>query len=217
MKEVQSALPQFTLKGRLLILLPVGYLLRGICFDSSAFSKTAFYPTVFIQPLYIGDDHIVLSFDGRLRDQAGREGWELNVMERQSILNELVTAIKDQAFPFLNSICDPRALASICESKPGHFRWFRSGCDEIHQMETAAYSWLLAGETEKSIHCLERAQRTIDGRNDQREWVVAVKNRIHRMQKLLHVGDVEEACQVLREATRASALALGVSEYLQLG
>src|SRR5690349_12611073 len=95
-----KAFPGFVRKGRMLILPPVRHLLRAVIFDSSGFSKSAFYPTAFVQPLYQGKDYFFLTFGGRLRS---RENvlWDLAKTDPATLWDALTTAIGQQALPFL--------------------------------------------------------------------------------------------------------------------
>src|SRR4051812_10855940 len=61
----------FQRAGTLLFRSPVGHLLHGIEFDSSAFTKTTLYVTAFLQPLYLPVDYVFFTYGGRLRTRDG--------------------------------------------------------------------------------------------------------------------------------------------------
>src|ERR1022692_1005569 len=89
-------LPGFAIKGWLMLLHPLGSLLRGICFERSGFDKHAFYPNVFVMPLCVPTPHVTLNFGFRLRDQRGMDGWDI---ETPGVAGELLASIKAEAVP----------------------------------------------------------------------------------------------------------------------
>src|SRR5207249_2828862 len=65
-KSLMLDLPGFTFKGRLMFIKPVKQVLRGICFEPSAFDKRAFYVNVFALPLCVPTRHLYFNFGKRV-------------------------------------------------------------------------------------------------------------------------------------------------------
>jgi len=212
-KEVQRLLPQFQAKGRLLFLTPVDYLLRGVLLDASDISKNLFYPTAFVQPLYGGSDYIFFTFGGRLRDSRNRTKWDIGDEEWSVMAGQLAAAIKEQALTLFEHISTPLDLALACDSSEAfapHFHWV---CDDIHVMETAAQSWLLAGNTRKSLECSQKIQHVIASSSDRRDWVLALNGRAQRLEELLSSEKEDFVRRELNIAAKHSAETLGLSRW----
>ena len=67
LSQVAQAIPEKSLqvKGSLLFRAPIRDLLCGLWLDSSGFSADAFYPTVFVQPMFEKSSYLVLSLGDR--------------------------------------------------------------------------------------------------------------------------------------------------------
>jgi hypothetical protein len=90
-----TAFPVLVRRNKLLHLPVQEGLLRGIFFDSSAFSKSTFYVHVFVMPLYVPSEHLNLSFGSRL---AGN--WDIDATDTLATLKH---GVENEAMPFLLS------------------------------------------------------------------------------------------------------------------
>jgi len=88
-------LTDYGLKDRLLVRVPTGDVLCGVLFDSSAFSKEAFYIHIFVQPLYVPAEYLVLTFGERVPGV-----WEHKASNVDILAPRVLKAIQDQARPF---------------------------------------------------------------------------------------------------------------------
>jgi hypothetical protein len=110
--------PQFAVAGPLVYEKPPVHILRGLCFESSGFSKTDFYVWVFAMPLYIPTDHISFTLGERLTNR-GNQGWKLGT---ETLSMDLARAFREQALPWLsnrNDLSDcVRALSLLANNDP---------------------------------------------------------------------------------------------------
>ncbi len=205
-RTVVCRLPQFVAKGRMIYLLPVGTLLRGVVFDSSAFSATDFDPTVFVQPLYLPKTYISYTFGGRLRAADGRA---FDLGENERIMDDVLSAITGQALPFLNRIQTPTELAVACDEPRRFSEQFTWREDDINVLEVAAYSWLLANQDCKARHKLDQIDMRVRLGNDDRDWILELGERARRMSRLIRLDRIAAIAQ-LTEWSSSSARSLGL-------
>lgn len=97
-------LPGYTAKGFLVFHSPVDDFLRGICFQSSSYSKTGFDVQLFLQIMMVPRDDVVFSVGFRLLNREGLDFWESSDPDLAKKLSECV--IRDGR-PFLDSLTTP--------------------------------------------------------------------------------------------------------------
>ncbi len=207
---MQKRFPAFRRKGRFLLLGEIEYLVRGLVFDASAFSKTDFYPTVFVQALYKPEDGFIFTFGGRLR-APGQLVWDTAQDPPDLLLEGMTEAINEQVMPFLDRFHQPIDLALACEAPPDErFTW---PTDDIHVLETGAYSWLLAGNARKSLERLERILRQLQHDPDDRDWVQELGGRAAMFLDWLRRGDESSARRQLLQWADETAKALHLEQF----
>ncbi len=99
---IDQQFPEYRLKNRLLVRLPVGSILGGVLFEPSAFAKEPFYINIFVQPLYIPSEHLVLSFGERVLGK-----WDYDLSRVQELAGRVSQVIRDQASPFHETFGTP--------------------------------------------------------------------------------------------------------------
>jgi hypothetical protein len=92
-------LPGFVMNRRLMLMTPVGQILRGVSFEPSGFGKKPFYVSVFVMPLCVPAEYLHLTVGKRVRHQNGVDGWNA---DEPNLLAELSASLKFQAIPFLS-------------------------------------------------------------------------------------------------------------------
>ncbi len=188
---------------------PVGFLLRGVCRESSGFSRTMFDLAAFVQPLWMRREYIVLSYGGRLRDAKGRWGFEVGRDSAASIGD----AIAIQAMPFLESIKTPLAFAEATlddQKKPSDpFRW---SSNNPLALEAAAYGFLLAGDFARSIDCFDRLLPLIA--DDSSEEIQQMRSRSVADRARIIRGDYGGVVEELKNNRLYTANALGIDKFL---
>lgn len=104
-EHLLSDLPGFAVTRGIIHKTPVGGLLRGFWFDSSAFDKYLAYLYVFVQPLYVPSNCLFLNFGRRLGYPFGfllsNEGWKLDPDTWESSAPLLLKTMVRHGLPFL--------------------------------------------------------------------------------------------------------------------
>jgi hypothetical protein len=81
-------------------------LLKGVQLNSSGFSAEAFEPIVFVLPVYVPEDFLVLSYGQTLRSPEKRDWWNYDAGAADRIGLELATAINKGEKDFLSKFND---------------------------------------------------------------------------------------------------------------
>ena len=150
--ELLSYLPGFSYvtEARALCLTPVGNLFRGVIFESSAFSKEVFYPTVFVQPLYVRSRYFVLTVGARLRGQ-----WEYMPGQEPAMaqsLSEAMTCLK--VFRLLEDLSSPEKLVTTLHK-------YYSNPKDPYLKQMVAYSWAVCGDFSRALRELDNCIATL--------------------------------------------------------
>ena len=144
-------LPGFAAKAPLMFLCPVGHILRGFCFDSSRFGKSAFHLQAFFMPLSVPYKHIHFTFGERI----GRRPWSIDDPNLEIALAKEA----QERVPFLAGLHTAKDIARALGplTKPN-----ASGYVNPHCLEALAYSLVRAGDTRGAFRVLAQLQQTID-------------------------------------------------------
>jgi len=101
-KVLLPHLPGFvTNKQHEIFVCPIGNILRGFLFDSSAYSREDFYFTWFVMPICRPIEYITLSYGERLNVPGGHSGWRTDMPD---LPDRLLEAMRPKALPLLHSI-----------------------------------------------------------------------------------------------------------------
>lgn len=182
----------YTVKGDMLYAVPVKHVLKGIVLDRST-GVGSFYAHVFVQPLYVPTNHLVLSLGWRLG--GGSRVWCIDSLEERP---QLLRTIKAEGIPFLNKIQGPEDViwAAASVNKPG----------DMFIMKALAYSFARIGDVESAIKQLEELIRFI-GTDLKYDWQKDTYAKASLMKKLL-LENLQKAQQLLDEWERFTARAL---------
>jgi hypothetical protein len=149
-KKLLPHLPGFAIAGRLLIISPIGHLLRGISFESSAFDKMSFYVNTFVLPLCVPTEHLYLNFGSRVRHEGGGDRWNI---EMPDLAEKLRDALKREALPFLQPI---KSLDNFVDvAKAFSFK-------NPHTVQAIAYALARVGNTQGALSALNKLSEQID-------------------------------------------------------
>jgi hypothetical protein len=146
----------FTARRSLVFKVTAGNVLHGITTDSSAFT-TDFYVWVFVQPLYVPSEYIVLNFGDRVGGGARR--WSRDEMQGGSLTEAVVSA----APALFTRIGEPAGLARAAEQTERNSR----------HAEVAGRSWFAVGDNARAV----RALRVAAGTTDPRDWAQELGRR----------------------------------------
>ncbi len=95
----------FILKGDILYNRDIDNLLVGFCFEKSGFQKEGVYILPFVQPLYILDEDVNLTFGTRIKSRRNVDLWHLkNNIDIDKTLSELKPLMKKELKNFLLKI-----------------------------------------------------------------------------------------------------------------
>ncbi len=197
------SLPGCRAKGKLLVYLPLGHVLRAIAFESSAFSATPFYVNVFVQPLYVPIQYLTLTLGVRLRGL-----WEWEEGREQDLAHRLAQAIQREGMPLLNACGTPEKLA-------GNASKFVSTRNP-HIQEAIAYSLAFIGSSARGIEALDRLTSELHaefGLAPTTEWVQEMLHRTEQVRERLK-SSITEARQLLTEWESSTIKNLGLEEFI---
>lgn len=100
-----SDLPGFVFTRGIIHRTPIGGLLRGFWFDSSAFDKYTAYVYVFVQPLYVPSESLFFTFGRTLGYPFGfmlsNDGWDLDPEKWESSAPLLLKTMVRHGLPFI--------------------------------------------------------------------------------------------------------------------
>lgn len=186
-KDLQKFVEQYLLPSlsgfgygkRVIYAIPVESVLCGLVFDSSAFSAQTFYPHAFVQPLYVPNEHLVLSFGHRFSGV-----WKFAVGREQDLADRLIQNIRKQFTPLVVSLRTPELFAKNASK----FSWFNKS--NPHLAQAMAYSLAFTGELKAAAKWLRVVEETIQKSKTKQEWEVALAGECLRFQDLL-LGDPE--------------------------
>jgi hypothetical protein len=191
------ALPGFEARKKLVFKPPAKWLLRGFAYETSGSTGRDFYVWVFVQPLYVPVDHLVLSFGKRLGGTS--RFWSLDEASEEDLMTDVAAAARREGLPFLEQVKEPAQLAELA-------------MDRLHPAdpnrdEVVAYSRILDGDAEKARPVV--AGLVDRARPDEPDWVGEVRARARKMQELLDRGG-NAPMEQLRAWRDQTATALGL-------
>ena len=138
-KQVVEALPSLGFHKNLLFAKPLGGVLRGICFNPSAYNKHDFDVSAFVMPFCFPTTHYLMNFG---KDVYGRGiAWSMLLPD---LAPRLIAAIREQAMPFLETASTPRDLALALQR-------FKGCQSQMFQ----AYALARIGENREAITMIE--------------------------------------------------------------
>ena len=129
---------------------PVEPLLHGILFDSSGFSKTAFYINVFVMPLFVPSQHLTLSYGNRLDSPTKPYGWD---SRRPNLIRDLRDTIRSEAMPFLTAMRAPGGFINYLRNHR---------VEDIRSLEALGYALARSGLVKESIQALSKIEGHVD-------------------------------------------------------
>ena len=181
----------FQLCGRMLLVTPIGRVLRGIFIEDSS-DPHRVYLWAFVQPLFLPSTTVVLSLGQRLGGAA--HTWAVADVEGAA------SALMEGGIQFFGPITSPAALAgwSLLEDR-----------SDEYARETKAYALVAAGryrEGSQALHAFAASLPTAGPR-----WMSEMKRRAEELARDAET-DCEAAQQRLREWESETRSALRLSE-----
>lgn len=171
--HVLSRLPGMVMSRSVLHLPDTAWLLRGIAMVPAP-SRDSFWLWVFVQPLYVPADRLVLRHGHLLARMSDRNltGWPSSLTQELGI--EIAMSVRAQALPLLNAVQEPSDLLTVMRSQ-------REGVPDPAHLEAAVYSAVLTGDT-SAVRLLGQQMRELSSNGH-------VGGAEHRMRKVLAAYD----------------------------
>jgi hypothetical protein len=186
-RYVEPIIPGFVAHRSLVLRQPLGDVLAGLAFDSSAFSATAFDVSAFVQPLYLPAEYVILSF-GHHQFAFG----DLEKAPEEEVYASLTDAIRKYAVPIFDRVQTPLDLAYVAPTL-----WYRDGRDT---QEVVGLSFAAAGELDRARDVLSQlAARERDEPDERRPDLSAAR-----------LARVEEVVAALADGQKATATLLAL-------
>lgn len=129
---------------------PVRRVFRGMIFDSSGFSATAFYPQVFTQPLYVPCDGFTLTFGKRLLGN-----WEYEPGQEESLAGRLLESMeREGAFKLLEDLSSPDKMAV-------NLIKYHSNPNDPYLQQAIGYSFAVCAQFNEALLWLDKCRATL--------------------------------------------------------
>lgn len=190
-KTLRGVVPGLVEKGRMLLFTPRGRILRGFYLEDAS-ATDACYLWVFVQPLYVPADSVVLNLGKRLG--GGARTWKSRGED-----DALIAAAKNEGLSFVAGLASARDLAD--------WEALRGQTDPYAQ-ETLACSLIAAGRFADGIRALERLEQAMAGGAF---WMQEVGARAAQLRRLVE-ADPARAIEQLARWEMETATHLGVQD-----
>ncbi len=190
-RQLTSEIPGATVHGDMIVVMPVGDVLRGLCFEGSSFDAKSFYIWVFCHPLYIPTDCICFTFGDRLRGSISGERWDA---DSEGLLEELATTIRHQAVPFLSGFDTQQGVVEAARAAAGKHK-------TVRLYETLSYVLAAAKQVEEAVGAIDVLSGLLD---TDIAWQEELGARVTLLREALLKSD-EDACELL-EAWKAETI-----------
>ena len=195
-KVLLADLPHFVIKGALLFRRPIKEILCGIAFDRSG-DKASFYVWYFATPACVPSKFLYFNYGRRLIVSPGRDRWEATMPD---LNQELVSAIKSQAIPFLER------HGTLDE----FIAFARLSTEDANAQVALAYSLARAGQHFEAVAVIDHL-KSFAGATD-RQWVRDLVEQALGLRTLL-ANEPARALQQLKEWEGETLHNLGLSAY----
>jgi hypothetical protein len=174
-KLINEHFPDYRLKNNLLVRTPIGCILCGILFESSAFSKESFYLNAFVQPLYVPAEHLVLTFGMRIPGQ-----WEYDQVELNALARRVSQALRQVALRFHQ---DFGSLELFYRNAARKF-----SLKNIHLHQSLAFTAIHLGKIVEAQDHFKKLESLVDSADQSVQWIGAVLNETHTMLEQAKLG-----------------------------
>ncbi len=168
-------------------------LLRGICFNSSAFSGDQFEIRVFVQPLYVPSDFIILTF-GEVLKNNNIQWWHFDENNKENIGKDIASKINLAYDQFLSNISDATSF----------YNWYKKDrTKSVNHFAAVAYSSCYANLPnclEILLECLSFISKSEDFK---KKWCIDLYRQSNELvQYLQKNGNAKEIMENWVSATR---------------
>lgn len=106
-RQLLPSLPGMVIHGPMMLVVPLGQVLRGLYFEGSSFDAKSLYVWLFWLPLYVPTETAYFNLGKRLRDESGGDRW--NMADAQ-FMEGLTKSVRAEAIPFLKGLDTPQGV-----------------------------------------------------------------------------------------------------------
>lgn len=166
-KALLPQLPGFsTDKRKLIFIQPIGNVLRGFMFESTAYAREDFFFWRLFMPICGPIEYITLSYGDRLSVPGGHAGWRSDMTD----LPEKLLAVMRPETLRLHAMQTPQDIISAIKSRLGKHEI------DIHAQDRMACLLILDGKFNEARVMLDRIIAHERG-DDQRAWILTIVER----------------------------------------
>lgn len=195
-KYIVDSLPGFSLKGHLIYNSNYERILRGFCFEDSAYRKDSINIYVFVQPLYIPAEYLWFNFGKRLNDiseKGGDRWWNISLENEGDIMREVLDLILGPGLTFIENVKSLQDLVEVFQVQGDKNR-------DLNILEALAYTEILVGNYQNANCSLEKLLLTLEmdiKKYPQVRWLYTMKERVSRINKFILENESNAAYQQL--------------------
>jgi hypothetical protein len=165
----------FNLKGNILYHIPLVDFIVGFCFETSKNEKDSLYVWSFVQPLYVPNDSLSLSFGKRLKNKLWKlKGIEVLESEVKELTSLMMTEI-DDFFIKINSIHK-------------FYNYFKNECRNLRMIEAVVYSAVYS-QNEDAELILDNFINALQQENLSIKWISDILNQMKYLKSILNDKD----------------------------
>ena len=199
---IKAEMSGYRLKQDLLVQVPIHNILCGILFESSGFSKEAFNISVFVQPLYVPAERVVVNFGMRLPGV-----WEYVPSDSRDLAARLLEAFKEQGLPFHRRFA---TADQFFQEASGAF-----SPNNIHLQQALVLTAICLGRNREAQDHFKSLQHLVEKMDRKVTWPRAV---LSETQAFLDEAakDSEAARQHLRQVELATLRSLNLHDFPRL-
>lgn len=178
----------FCANGSLVLIQPIGQVLRGFWFDPSAFDKTSFYVTAFFLPTYVPHDVLALTLGRPVRDSKSSDRWSFSAGNTEE---ELVLSMA----PHAERLRSLRTAEDVVEAFKEYTTPNEQGLVNPHCYEALAYTLIQAGRYKRA---LEVSEKLLERADLKIPWQRGIVDRVQLIRTKL-AADPGDAIQQLSD------------------
>jgi len=188
-------LTSFRVRGPLLYREPLEDMLRGIHFEGSTFDPRKFVIWGFVQPLYVPEKRVILTFGRRLGGGSGF-WWELTENNEEQVMADALAVVREEGLGIVERFAGARDFID-------HGQMLVSDVENLHYLQAYAYSCARCHRYEAAgkhlVHLLERVGATQTGLSWARDIGARADLLLERIKN--HTPDPDELLDQWRAQT----------------
>ena len=205
-KQLLPSLSGLTTDKRdLLFFTPIGDILRGFAFESTAYAREEFYFWWFFMPIGRPIEYLTLGYGGRLSPPIGYTDWRTHM---EDLPNKLLSALRPKALPLLQSTITYQDTINAIHELRGE----QAGTD-TNILDDLSCLQILDGQFEAARQTLDALISHEHG-DDRRQWILDIVERAKGLKEKL-INDPQFAIDQVKEWQKHTFKALKLEMWRQ--